>query len=68
MPYNVNTDLPESVRTHLPEHAQSIYRKAFNSAYKTYDGDDAVSAKVAWSAVKKEYEKNGDHWVAKKVE
>ena len=66
MPYASNADLPESVRAHLPEHAQSIYRKAFNNAYKTYNGDDATSARVAWSAVKKEYEKQGDHWAIKK--
>ena len=66
MPYTHNTDLPDSVRSHLPEHAQSIYRKAFNNAHKTYQGDDATSARVAWSAVKKEYEKHGDHWVVKK--
>ena len=33
MPYGVNADLPPSVRSHLPEHAQDIYREAFNHAY-----------------------------------
>lgn len=63
MPYKANADLPDSVRNHLPEHAQSIYRKAFNNAYEEYGHDDGRAARVAWSAVKKEYEKKGDVWV-----
>ncbi len=39
MPYEVNEDLPASVRSHLPEHAQSIYREAFNNAYRTHAGE-----------------------------
>ncbi len=65
MPYKTNQDLPESVSGHLPEHAQSIFRKAFNSAYEHYDSEEQAF-KVAWGAVKKEYEK-GDNgkWVEK---
>jgi ChaB len=33
MPYPTNADLPPSVRSHLPEHAQEIYREAFNHAF-----------------------------------
>ena len=33
MPYPTNADLPRSVQAHLPEHAQDIYREAFNHAY-----------------------------------
>jgi cation transport regulator len=32
VPYRVNADLPPSVRDHLPEHAQDIFREAFNAA------------------------------------
>jgi cation transport regulator len=32
MPYDNLSDLPDSVRNNLPEHAQEIYRAAFNSA------------------------------------
>ena len=39
MPYQTNTDLPASVRYHLPEHAQSIYREAFNHAYSAHAGE-----------------------------
>ncbi|HZX00202.1 MAG TPA: ChaB family protein [Trueperaceae bacterium] len=76
MPYDKTSDLPESVRDNLPKHAQEIYKEAYNSAWDQYDepeerkGDDSreeVSHKVAWSAVKQKYEKNGDgDWVKKK--
>jgi cation transport regulator len=29
MPYEKNSDLPASVRHHLPVHAQDIFREAF---------------------------------------
>ncbi len=75
MPYKTVTDLPDSVRDNLPEHAQEIYKEAFNSAWDEYKdaderrGDDTreeTAHKVAWGAVKKSYEKNskGD-WVKK---
>ena len=68
MPYSSVSDLPDSVRDHLPEKAQHIYRDAFNSAWDEYsDRSDreATAHKVAWSAVKKRYRKQGDRWVAK---
>lgn len=67
MPYPKIQDLPETVRDHLPEHAQEIYREAYNSAWEQYDkpeerrGDasrDETAHKVAWAAVKKIYEKD----------
>jgi cation transport regulator len=67
MPYKNTSDLPESVRDNLPSHAQDIYKEAFNSAWDQYDepserrGDasrEETSHKVAWSAVKKEYQKD----------
>ena len=39
MPYRTNADLPASVRTHLPDHAQDIYREAFNHAYAAHAGE-----------------------------
>jgi cation transport regulator len=69
MPYNSDSELPESVRNVLPEHAQHIYREAFNSAYDQYDKpeerrDDAdreeTAHHVAWAAVKQKYEKGSD--------
>lgn len=65
MPYSRNEDLPDSVRNHLPARAQTTYRKAFNAAWHEYGPSDERSARVAWSAVKKTFKKNGDRWIAK---
>lgn len=65
MPYKTNEELPVAIYDHLPEHARSIFRKAFNSALEQY-GNEEVAFKVAWSAVKKEYEKSADGmWIKK---
>lgn len=76
MPYKNLSDLPDSVRDNLPEHAQEIYQSAFNNAWEEYADpadrrDDAsreeTAHKVAWSAVKQKYEKNKNgRWVKKK--
>jgi len=69
MPYDNVRELPESVRDNLPKHAQEIYKEAYNSAWDQYDepeerrGDasrEETAHKVAWSAVKKKYEKGDD--------
>ena len=75
MPYDRNADLPKQVRENLPEHGQTIYRKAWNSAWDQYkDPDDRqgdadreeTAHRVAWSAVKEVYEKDDDgNWVRK---
>ena len=75
MPYKNLSDLPKSIKDHLPKHAQEIYKEAFNSAYKEYkdpskrktsDDLEETAHKVAWSAVKKSYKKgeNGS-WIKK---
>lgn len=76
MPYDKISELPDSVRDNVPKHAQEIYKEAFNSAWEQYDEPDErrgdasreeTAHKVAWSAVKREYEKNEDgRWVEKK--
>jgi cation transport regulator len=66
MPYRSNKQLPDRVRTHLDEHAQDIYREAFNNAWTQYTKDprqEEIAHRVAWSAVKKQYEKIGSAWV-----
>jgi cation transport regulator len=69
MPYFTIKDLPDPVRNNLPARAQEIYRKAYNSAYHQYDKEardesrEAFAAKIAWSAVKKEYVKGTKKWV-----
>ncbi len=36
MPYKSNKTLPKIVRDNLPKGAQTIFRKAYNNAYKQY--------------------------------
>lgn len=69
MPYKDIQDLPDSVRGVLPEHAQDIYKEAFNSAYAEYknpedrrdeSSQEEVAHRVAWGAVKNKYEKGDD--------
>jgi len=52
MPYELTSDLPESVRENLPKHAQEIYRSAFNGAWEEYQHDEERAHRVAWAAVK----------------
>ncbi|HSA59153.1 MAG TPA: ChaB family protein [bacterium] len=67
MPYSTIDGLPERVRRALPEHAQEIYLAAFNNAWGQYADRadrDQVAHRVAWTAVKKIYEKGpGGAWV-----
>ena len=66
MPYDHNADLPDSVRLHLPPHAQDIYREAFNHAFAAHAGDprqEEAAHRIAWGAVKRSYVKAGDRWV-----
>lgn len=58
-------------RTRLPstllnsdKHAQHIWKKAHDSAVKTY-GEGERAHRVAWAALKHEYMKVGDKWVPK---
>ena len=66
MPYDTNSDLPPAVGGHLPEHAQDIYREAFNHAYAAHAGDprqEEATHRIAWAAVKRSYVKVGGEWV-----
>lgn len=69
MPYASKSELPDSVKDVLPDHAQDIYRKAYNNAYEQYDrpeerrgeaSREETAHRVAWAAVKNEYEKGDD--------
>jgi cation transport regulator len=71
MPYARKSELPESVRDSLPEHAQEIYREAFNSAWDEYEeagerradtSREQTAHRVAWSAVKNQYDKSNGKW------
>lgn len=66
MPYRTNADLPLPVRSHLPPHAQDIYREAFNHAFASHAADERqeeIAHRTAWAAVKRSYIKLGDYWV-----
>ena len=52
--------------------AQTLYRKAFNGAWDQYgesgkrrrgSSREETAHRVAWSAVKRSFEKRGDRWV-----
>jgi cation transport regulator len=67
MPYRTNADLPLPLRTHLPPHAQDIYREAFNHADGAHSDDprrEQISHRIAWGAVKRSYVKVGGSWIA----
>ena len=77
MPYDKVSELPDSVKDNLPKHAQEIYKEAYNSAWDQYkDAEDRrgdasreeTAHRVAWSAVKNDYEKDDDSgkWKKKK--
>lgn len=70
MPYKTTADLPSALQSRLPQHAQEIYKEAFNSAWETY-GDskkreegsrEEISHKVAWGAVKRTYARHNGNW------
>jgi cation transport regulator len=74
MPYDSVKELPDSVRDNLPKHAQEVYMAAYNSAWEEYENAEdrkggasreEVAHKVAWSAVKKKYEKKNGKWKSK---
>ena len=70
MPYAANRDLPDSVRAHLPDHAQDIYREAFNHAYTAHAGEadrERRAHMIAWAAVKHSYVKEGEQWVRRQA-
>ncbi len=68
MPYKELIELPDSVRDHLPHHAQEIYRAAFNSAWNEYGQNEERAHRVAWAAVKTQYEREepSGEWRAKR--
>lgn len=74
MPYDSVSDLPDQVRKNLPKKAQEIFLAAFNNAWEEYENPEdrrgeasreEVANKVAWSAVKKKYEKKDGTWQRK---
>jgi cation transport regulator len=65
MPYAANADLPRNLQRILPEHAQDIFREAFNHAYAAHAGEmrrEEIAHRIAWAAVKRGYEKTAAGW------
>ena len=60
MPYKTTRSLPDSVKDNLPEHAQDIYKEAFNSAWDEYEHDEERAHCVAWGAVKRSLHENDE--------
>ncbi len=66
MPYSSIQQLPDLVKDSLPKEAQEIFKRAFNHSYEKYSAtDEIICFKIAWAAVKRMYEKQGDQWVRK---
>lgn len=65
MPYKTIKELPEQVKV-LPSAAQRLFMRVFNSASK--DEDEETAMKMAWSQVKKTYEKADGKWKKKSVD
>ncbi len=74
MPYKNISELPDPIKKHLPKHAQEIYKEAFNNAWEQYKDPkkrrgnsthEEACHKVAWNAVKQQYEKSDGKWVKK---
>lgn len=75
MPYDSISELPASVREHLPARAQHLYLRVFNNAWQEYADPrrrrgrasrEETAHRVAWAAVKESYEKRGERWVARR--
>lgn len=65
MPYERNEDLPESLQRILPDHAQDIFREAFNHAFAAHAGEarqEEAAHRIAWAAVKRGYAKTPSGW------
>lgn len=62
MPYS--KDKPPEIIKKLPKKAQSIWIAVFNAAHADGKAEETCM-KIAWAAVSKEYEKDGEEWRAK---
>lgn len=59
MAYETIEQLPESVKSQLPQGAQQIFVAAFNSA--SSDGiSEETASEIAWNSVRNQYEQNSE--------
>src|SRR5947208_2460568 len=63
MPREDKTEMPSTIQR-SDQHAQEIWEKVHDSAVETY-GEGGRAHRVAYAALKHEYEKKGDRWVTK---
>jgi cation transport regulator ChaB len=63
MPKKDTTEIPQTIQR-SDKHAQEIWKKAHDSAVETY-GEGGRAHRVAYAALKHQYEKKGDKWVKK---
>lgn len=57
------TEIPSTI-LRSDKHAQEIWKETHDSAVKTY-GEGGRAHRVAYAALKHQYEKKGDRWVKK---
>jgi hypothetical protein len=59
------TELPGTLQRSCHE-AQETFLRALDDAVRTYgEGDQAH--RIAYAALKRDFEKRGDHWIAKQL-
>jgi cation transport regulator ChaB len=59
------TELPGTLQRSCLE-AQEAFRRALDDAIRTHgEGDQAH--RIAYAALKRDFEKRGDHWIAKQL-
>lgn len=63
MPRKQSDEIPSTIER-SDNHAQRLWKKAHDSAVETY-GEGGRAHRVAFAALKHEYEKKGDKWVKK---
>jgi cation transport regulator len=74
MPYDKINQLPKKIKDNLPKEARQIFKEAYNNAWNQYAdsnkrkdnaSQEEVANRVAWSAVKKKYQKENGDWIKK---
>ncbi len=57
-------DLPDPLKR-SSDKAQRTFIKAHDSAEETYEGDEEIAHRTAYSALKHSFDRKGDRWVGK---
>jgi cation transport regulator ChaB len=59
------TELPGTLQRSCSE-AQEAFLRALDDAVRTH-GDSDQAHRIAYAALKQDFEKRGDHWIAKQL-